>query len=316
MPFLLALCLTLLAPIPKGGGAYSGHIAVLLAQPTPQILLLKPNGEEVTRVILKTVKGQLTDIRQARDGKFAIIGTSEANVGTRYYLVPILDKGNEKLLYETTGYSTTWCISKDGQTAFFSEVQPQPAAPNVAPPPYKHFALDIKTGKMSEIDLGGKYSIVDLGQENDDLLLSHHTKDDGTSHYCLVSRKTKKITEKFDEGMQQPLLMSNAKSCMLFTNIRNGGGILPPIPVGGGFAGMSFTIKMFDITTKKTTDITLPTEGDMTNVRSVSADPEHVAYGWQVKDECRICVTNVPKKTAKTIYTLKAGELLADFDWR
>lgn len=314
MSLLTALCMTLLAPIPKGAGGYTGHIAVLLAQPTPQVLLLKPSGEEATRVNLQNVTGFPVDIRQARDGKFAIIGTREQNGGSRYYYVPLLDKGNEKVIHETKGYSSTWCISKDGQTAFFSEAEPQ-AVPNVMPT-YKHFALDLKTGKKTEFDLGGKHSITDIGQDDDDVLLSYHTMDNGTGHFCLVSRKTKKVSEVFEKGLQQPLLMSNAKQCMLFTNVPNAGGNAPlPIP-GGGFIGMGYTIKMYDIANKKTTDITLPAEGYMTNVRSVSADPDNVAYGWQVNKEYRICVTNVTKKKVETIYTLKEGEALADFDWR
>src|SRR5262249_6328006 len=113
-----------------------------------------------------------------------------------------------------------------------------------------------------------------------------------------------------------PLLVANGKSVMMYTTVVNNGGVKYDIQ-----------IREFGSTDTKSAPM-LNENGVMSNIRSVSADNENVAYSFIEglnnpnvfpaggMFPTQIVVSNFKKNSAKSIYKTKDGETIQDFDWR
>ncbi|MFO0937645.1 MAG: hypothetical protein U0798_14155 [Gemmataceae bacterium] len=313
---MISLTLSLIlaaAPIPKSSGTYEGQIGVLVAQPEPEILLLRPNGDEVKRVPLKNIEGRPFAIRLARQAEFAVVTFQRPNVNTMDdYYIPLNGKEKPRRFWENdTTYTATICLASDGKTAFTSVIDEAASNLNQGILKFKHWKIDVKTGKKEKYDLDADYNILDLSQDPGDMILVSK-RNKGMLEVSLVSMTTRKVVSTMTEVTGLPLLIANGKSVMIYsTNAQN-----------GVFRNV---ISIRDFGSTDTKPAPVPNEtGMMANIRSVGADNEHVAFSYVeggnpfggAAGETHIVTSNFKKNSAKVIYKSKAGETIQDFDWR
>jgi hypothetical protein len=175
MPFVI-VSMALAAPIPKS--TYEGTIALLITKPKKEILLLSPNGAELKRIDLSGVTGQPTLIKLAKANNGALVQTFElinqANQQyvNRSYLVDLKTSDKPKQVFQTDHpYSST--VDRDATFVYISENDSDIKQQNLQSPTFRHWKVDLKTGKKSKLDLPGNHEIKDCAHEEQCLLTSH-----------------------------------------------------------------------------------------------------------------------------------------------
>jgi hypothetical protein len=307
-PIALILTTFLTAPVPKEEAKYEGHIAVLFAKPSPSILLLKPNGEEVKRILIDDIEGLPCKIFLARNAKFAIITTfKEQDDLTRCYIVKLMEKGKTTLLHTFPKHHLVHIsISKDMLHCYYSQIVIEDGNAT-----YLNLKIDLDTKKKEKIDIDNKYSLRNMSQSPDDVLLAVRLLEErGIWEIVALSVETKKVVSKI-EGSSFCKILADGKSVLVHSFVMEQ-------------FGNRYENKIRYFGKQELIKVPLPDKekGVVYDIFSVSTDGEHVAYNMRDHDvntdtnTYKIVVANFKKNTAKVIYKTNESLVFRDFDWR
>jgi hypothetical protein len=304
--FTLSLCLALsVAPVPKSGENYEGHIALLLVRPKPTIVVLKPSGEELKRIAIKEVDGNYRAIRQSRDAKFVIISVNDGDKNKHYRISLEGDKNEAKLIHESEDEIGTWAITKSGTHAYVSEYDSKNAKANDEFTPFVSWKIELATGKKEKIDVPPNHFISDICQDDEDILMTDYYPNDNPDdpRSALYSLSKKKNVFFSDPDFGGVCLSANGKSILLKNpRLEN--------------KKVTSSLQLFSLETKKTVEVPKAEKMSTQDCFSLGVDSKRVVYVTEYERKNLVYVATMEKKEPSLIYTSKEGEIIVDCDWR